>query len=287
MKLKKLKSRYSTKYFTKIPYTASPSFDNVITVKLLGGAKKSFSSEKLEIPCDSMTISNMLDYLEKNTPENLPHLDPTTILVAVNGVDSSALQGKDTTLKDGDIISIIPLVHGGKSKRIQFSLMKNIVELIRLKKTPEDPISFIESLRERYPNLVIQGICASYVLNAEHAKKIIAISLSAQKADTLLSNKIETDILMRFACTRQISDAISKVGVKKNADSILIIIGKKSHIDKLFYEIEDLSQSNVFLKVNSGLIKKKFGITKKQLDCVFSKTPLEDLLAEKSAILFH
>ena len=259
----------------------------MITVKLLGGAKKSFSSEKLEIPSDSMTVSNLLDYLEKNTPENLPHLDPTNILVAVNGIDSSALQGKDTSLKGGDIISIIPLVHGGKSKRMQFSLMKNMVELVRLKKTPEDPIRFIESLRARYPNLVIQGIRAPYVLNVGHAKKIIAISLSAQKADTLLSNKIETDILMRFACTRQISDAISKVGVKNNADSILIMIGKKSRIDKLFEEIEDLLVSDVFSKDSSGLIKKEFGITKKQLDCVFSKTPLEDLLAEKSAILFH
>ena len=259
----------------------------MITVKLLGGAKKSFSSDKIEIQSDLMTISNLLDHLEKNTPKNLPRLDPTNILVAVNGVDSSALQGKETSLKDRDVVSIIPLVHGGKSKRIQFDLMKNIVELVRLEKTTEDPIRFIELLRERYPNLVVQGIKAQYVLNAEHVKKTVAISLSAQKADTLLSNKIETDILMRFACTRQISDAISKVGVKKNADSILIIIGKKSHIDKLFNEIEDLLQSNVFSKDNSGLIKKEFGITKKELDCVFSKTPLEDLLAERAATLFH
>ena len=92
---------------------------------------------------------------------------------------------------------------------------------------------------------------------------------------------------MRFACTRQISDAISKVGVKKNTDSILVIIGKKSHLEKLFHEIEDLLTSNVFSKDSSKLIKKEFGITKKQLDCVISKTPLEDLLAEKSAVLFH
>ena len=259
----------------------------MITVKLLGGARKSFSSDKLEIPSDLMTISSLLDHLEKNTPKNLPYLDPNNILVAVNGIDSSALQGKETLLKDRDVISIIPLVHGGKSKRIQFGLMKNIVELVRLKKTAEDPIRFIESLRDRYPNLVIQGIQASYVLNTEHVQKTVAISLSAQKADTLLSNKIETDILMRFACTRQISDAISKVGVKKNADSILIIIGKKSHIEKLYNYIEDLLQDNVFSKDNSKLIKKEFGITKKQLDCVFSKMPLEDLLAEKSATLFH
>jgi len=259
----------------------------MITIKLLGGAKKSFSSDKLEIESELMTISDLLDHLEKSTPKNLPHLDPNNILVAVNGIDSSALQGKETLLNGGDIISIIPLVHGGRSKRIQFGMMKNIVELVRLKKTTEDPIRFIESLREKYPNLVIQGIVASHVLNVEHVQKTVAISLVAQKAGILLSNKIETDVLMRFACTRQISDAISKVGVKKNADSILIIIGKKSYIEKLFNQIEELLEDNVFSKDNSKLIQKEFGITKKQLDCVISKTPLEDLLAEKSATLFH
>lgn len=259
----------------------------MITVKLLGGAKKSFSSDKLEVPSDLMMISDLLDHLEKNTPENLPHLDPNNILVAVNGIDSSALQGKETLLKGGDVVSIIPLVHGGRPKRIQFSLMKNVVELVRLKKTPEDPIRFIELLRERYPNLIIQGIQATHVLNVGHVQKTVAISLSAKKAGILLSNKIETDILMRFACTRQISDAISKMGVKKNADSILILIGKKPHVEKLFNYIEDLLQNNVFSKDNSRLIKKEFGITKKQLDCVSSKTPLEDLLAEMSATLFH
>jgi tRNA threonylcarbamoyladenosine modification (KEOPS) complex Cgi121 subunit/molybdopterin converting factor small subunit len=258
----------------------------MLTVKLLGGARKSFSSDKLEIESDLMTISDLLDHLERNTPINSTHLNPNNILVAVNGIDSSALQGKETLLKGGDVISIIPLVHGGRSKRIQFYMMKNIGELVRLK-TMEDPITFIESLRARYPNLIIQGIRASYVLNVDHVQKTVAISLSAQKVGALLSNKIETDILMRFACTRQIIDAISKVGVKNNADSILITIGKKSLIEKLYNHVEDLLQDNVFSKDNSKLIKKEFGITKKQLDCVFSKTPLEDLLAEKSATLFH
>jgi tRNA threonylcarbamoyladenosine modification (KEOPS) complex Cgi121 subunit/molybdopterin converting factor small subunit len=258
----------------------------MITVKLLGGTKKSFSTDKLEISSDLTTIASLLDYLEKNTPNNTPHLDLNNILVAVNGVNSSALQGKETTLKSGDVVSIIPLVHGGKSKRIQFDLMKNTVELVRLKQT-QDPISFIESLREKYQNLVIQGIATSHILNVVHVKKTVVISLSAQKAGTLLSNKIETDILMRFACTRQISDAISKVGVKKDADSILMIIGKKPNIEKLYNHIKELLQENVFPKDNSKFIQKEFKITKKQLDCVISKTPLEDLLAEKSATLFH
>jgi tRNA threonylcarbamoyladenosine modification (KEOPS) complex Cgi121 subunit/molybdopterin converting factor small subunit len=259
----------------------------MITVKLLGGARKSFSSDKLEIQNDSMAISDLLNHLQMSIPQNLPSLDLDNILVAVNGVDSSALQGKETLLKNGDVVTIIPLVHGGKSKRVQFTLLNTTVELVRLKKTVKDPIKFLESMREKYPHLVIQGIQALYVLNVGHVKKTLAISLSAQKADTLLSNKIETDILMRFACTRQISDAISKVGVKINTYSILIMVGKRSLLEKLFHEIEGLLQDNVFTKDNSKLIKKEFGITQKELECIISKTPLEDLLAERSAVLFH
>ncbi|MDH2906765.1 MAG: KEOPS complex subunit Cgi121 [Candidatus Nitrosotalea sp.] len=259
----------------------------MIIVKLLGGARKSFSSNKLEIQSDGITIFALLDRLKVSIPTNLPQLDQDNILVAVNGVDSSVLQGKETLLKNGDVVSIIPVVHGGRSKRIQFDLMNTTVELVLLKKTVKEPIKFLESIRETYPDLVIQGIQAPYVLNVGHVKKTVAISLSAKRADTLLSNKIETDILMRFACTRQISDAISKVGMKTNTGTILVMIGKKSLLEKLFDEIKNLLESNVFPKDNSKFIKKEFGMTQKELDCIISRTPLEDLLVERSATLFH
>jgi len=259
----------------------------MIIVKLLGGARKSFSSDRLEIQGDLMTISDLLDYLEKSNPKNLPQLDLINILVAVNGIDSSTLQGKETLLKDGDVVNIIPLIHGGKSKRVQFRLINTTVELVLLMKTVKDPITFLDSLRKKYPNLIIQGIQARCILNAEHVKKILAISLYAQNAHTLLSNKTETDILMRFACTRQIDNAISKVGMKKNTFSILIIMGKKLHVDKLFKEIEDILQSSIFSEDNSKFIQKEFKITKKELVSIFSKTPLEDLLVERAATLFQ
>ncbi len=259
----------------------------MITVKLLGGARKSFSSDKLEIQSDDIAISALLDRLMVSIPANLPQLDQDNILVAVNGVDSSVLQGKKTLLKNGDVVSIIPVVHGGRSKRVQFDLMNTTIELVLLKKTVKEPIKFLESIREKYPDLVIQGIQAQYVLNVGHVKKTVAISLSAKRADTLLSNKIETDILMRFACTRQISDAISKVGVKTNTGTILVILGKKQLLEKLFHEIKGFLESNMFSKDNSKFVKKEFGMTQKELDCVISKTPLEDLLVERSATLFH
>lgn len=259
----------------------------MITVKLLGGAKKSFLSDKLEIQADGVTISGLLDRLQRSIPESLPKLDPDNILVVVNGVDSSALQGKETLVQNGDTVSIIPLVHGGRSKRVQFDALGTSLGLVRLGKAVKDPVGFLDLLREKYPGIIIQGVRAQYVLGAMHVKRMVTISLTAKKAGTLLSNKIETDILMRFACTRQISDAISKVGVRPNSDSLLILIGKKQSLEKIFDEIKDSLEYEVFAEDNAEFIGKEFGITKKAIASVRSMMPLEDLLAERAATLFH
>src|SRR5574342_1391380 len=202
----------------------------MITVKLLGGAKKALSTDKLEFEKDSATISEILDFLQTQIPKNTHALDIKNILVAVNGVDSSTLDGFETKIKDGDIVSIIPVIHGG-SQRIQFKIFNNNVELLEIKRMDE-PIGFLEDLRKKYSDLVIQGISPSFVLCSNHAKKVITISLAAQKDGIMLSHKIETDILMRFSCTKQISDAIQKVGLEKKQDFLVIVIGRKQPLNK-------------------------------------------------------
>lgn len=259
----------------------------MITVRFLGGAKKLFLRDKLVVEENSMSVSNLLDYLQKTVPKNPLSLDVKNILVVVNGIDSSALQGQSTNLKDGDIVTIIPLVHGGSVNRKRFTIINTSTELIRLKKTADDPVRFLEILREKYPDLVIQGIRADYVLNLEHAKKVLAVSLAAKRADVLLSNKMETDILMRFACTRQISIAITKVGLRKGMDSILVVVGKRSSADELFREIKHILRNDWTFENNSKFIQKEFAITRRELGCIISKTPLEDVLVERSAILLH
>src|SRR6266571_1635700 len=122
----------------------------MITIKLLGGAKKSFSTDKLEIDIDSISVSKLIDLLQERIPKNL-----------------------------------------------------------------------LEDLRQKHMDLIIQGICSTYVLNLEHAKKVITISFAAQKTGSMLSNKLETDTLMRFACTRQINEAIQKVGMRRRENFIL------------------------------------------------------------------
>src|SRR5579864_7204242 len=242
----------------------------MITIKLLGGAKKSFSTDKLEIDNDSISISELIELLQEMIPKNLEQLDVKNMLIAINGVDSSTLEGLATIIKDRDVISIIPVIHGGNVKRIWFNKFKNRIELIGIKNNFSDPIKFLEDLRQKHTDLVIQGIHSTYILNLEHAKKVITISLAAQKTGSMLSNKLETDILMRFACTRQISEAIQKTGMKRQENFILMAIGKKQSLDELYSSLGNLLTLVVFPKTNSNFLKKEFGISEKQLQSVTS-----------------
>lgn len=257
----------------------------MITVKLLGGAKRSFESDKLSIDKNSISVQDLLEHLQKSIPKGRPLLDARNILVAVNGADSSALEGAKTLIKDGDVVSIIPVIHGGSKERTVFKISNRTVELIRIGKVEGDPIQLLDALRKKFPGLIIQGIRAKYVLGTSHAKRIVGISLAAKKSGTLLSNMAGTDILMRFAQTRQISDAIKKAGLRKGEDSILVVVGQKSRIDKLVSDIGAIVKPMAPFPNNSNFIKKEFMITGKELGCVLSKEPLEDILVERSAVL--
>ena len=256
----------------------------MITVKLLGGAKKSLSTDKLEIQKDNSTVAEIIDFLQQNIPKDKPRLDAKNILVAINGIDSSTLQGFETKLKGGDVVSIIPVIHGG-GKRTRIRILNSMVELMKMKGV-EDPAAFLDDLRQKHQDLAIQVIDSRYILNTDHAKKIILISLAAKASGIMLSNKLETDILMRFACTKQIGEAIKKAGLQGGKDFVIIAIGKTLSLQKLFSELSHLEPQPVSKNDSSFLIK-KFSISKKQLQAVMSPTPLEDLLTEKAAVLFR
>jgi tRNA threonylcarbamoyladenosine modification (KEOPS) complex Cgi121 subunit len=207
-------------------------------------------------------------------------------LVAVNGIDSSAIDGYLTKLKHGDVVTIIPIIHGGSFQRIQFNIINSHVELFEIKANQKIEINFLDNLRRKFPSLIIQAISSKYVIGKSHAEKIIAISKMAQRNQLLLSKKIETDILLRFAGTTQILDALKRVGIKSGSSFIIIAIGRKNLIEKLYQQIQPFLSVYPLSKNNQNFLRKKFNITKKQIDSITSKFPLEDLLAEKAAILF-
>lgn len=257
----------------------------MFTVKFVGGAKKSFPDEQLKIDKSDISIQELITILTELKSKDTPELDTDNVLIAINGADSSAMDGKSTIIKDNDLVSIIPIIHGGASKKLTFEFSKKQIQVIEIKGQESINVKFIDDLRIKYPKILIQAVSSNFILNKYHLKKIVSLSIESQKNNVLLSNKLETDILMRFALTTQISDAIKNVGIKSKTNFILIAIGNKKILDLLYAELKPLSV-NLFIKNNEQYLKKHFKITKKHFDSIYSKNPLADILVEKAAVLF-
>ena len=84
----------------------------LITINLLGGAKKIIGTSSIVFYRPTASISEILAFLQENALEP-KILDSNNLLIAVNGIESSALSGNDTVAKTGDIITIVSVVHGG------------------------------------------------------------------------------------------------------------------------------------------------------------------------------
>ena len=84
----------------------------LITINMFGGAKKIVGTSSLVFNRSIASISEILEFIQKNAVES-KILDVNNILIAVNGIESSALSGNDTIAKTGDVITIVSVVHGG------------------------------------------------------------------------------------------------------------------------------------------------------------------------------
>lgn len=84
----------------------------MITIKLLGGAKKAVGKGVLSVEKESMTINEILQMLS-SISSNSNVFNSNNMLIAINGVESSILGGINARVSTGDVVSIIPVVHGG------------------------------------------------------------------------------------------------------------------------------------------------------------------------------
>ena len=257
----------------------------MIQIKFLGGAKKSFATGRMSMDESGMTVGDLLDALLKIKPGNTPDLDVSNILVAVNGADSSALQGRVTVLNDGDVVSIIPVIHGGSGYHTRLCILNRHVAAVRIRGSRSYDYALLEDLRKRFPGITLQAVDGRFVLNRRHLEKLVALSLRSGKKHILLSHKLETDLLMRFALSGQISEAIRLAGLQPGRDFVLIGIGSTRSLDALERGL-DFDAAPLFAADNSAFLRRHFGITKKNLDSALSKDRLADLLAERAAVLF-
>jgi len=91
-----------------------------MTVKVLVPTPlQKFTDNKATIECDGGNIDELIEALENNCPGIKARIcdesgKPRRFLnLYVNSEDIRFLQGTDTTLSDGDEVSIVPAVAGG------------------------------------------------------------------------------------------------------------------------------------------------------------------------------
>lgn len=254
----------------------------MITVKFLGGARKTFQIGQMQLERDRMDIDGLLDELIRMAPPG-SGFDGRNILVAVNGTDSSALQGASTTIRSGDVVSIIPVIHGGAADAMRLRISGRSVCAMGLRRT-DSILGLLEDLRQKHPGASIQAVSKRFVASPTHAEKIIRLSMESEKRGIMLARKLEVDMLMRFALAGQISEAIRAAGAKPGQGSILICIGRKADVDSIVRRASPL-QDRMVLAGGARFLKTHFGITGRHMAATRSECPLEDILVEKAAVI--
>ena len=91
-----------------------------MTVKvLIPTALQKFTNDQATIECNGSNVAELLNALEQSCPGIKDRLcddqgKPRRFLnLYVNSEDNRFLEGTDTTLQDGDEVSIVPAVAGG------------------------------------------------------------------------------------------------------------------------------------------------------------------------------
>jgi tRNA threonylcarbamoyladenosine modification (KEOPS) complex Cgi121 subunit/molybdopterin converting factor small subunit len=205
----------------------------MITIRLLGGAKKALDGRaSVQFEKTSATVSEVLKYLQSlSSHQNL--LNPANLIIALNGTDSTALQGQATMVKSGDVVTVVTVVHGGSHALTELDR----VAIFGVRKIQSEDIGgILDRIRKANDDLFIQAVKAESVFGTEHAVRILAIVMEAKKRGVMMANKVETELLLRLACTNQISEAISRVGLEKGSSACFVGFSDKSAKMKKFRE---------------------------------------------------
>ncbi len=82
-------------------------------VVLVGHLKRLFGKESIVLEVKVDDIRALLKYLNHLKLDENVVIDRGNTLILVNGVEVSALNGLDTKVNEGDVITLIPVTHGG------------------------------------------------------------------------------------------------------------------------------------------------------------------------------
>lgn len=244
----------------------------MITVRMLGGARKSFPAGHATLDCGDTTVSGLLEMLPGCKPPGTPDLDTRNVLVAINGADSSVSGGRSAAIRDGDTVDIIPVIHGGAAaRRFEAGGMRAAALLVPAKEA--DP----GQLRRRFVNTRIQSVNTEYILGEDHLRLILEISVEAERRGTMLTDRMETDMMLRLAGTTQIAEAIRRAGAGAGPHAVVVALGDAPDLDALCNALHSVSLP--FQERNGETPKCYEGVL------VPPGRSLQEMLAERAAVL--
>lgn len=157
--------------------------------------------------------------------------------------------------------------------------------VVGVKKLQCDPGRLIDEMRAAHPNVNVQATDAQVVYGEEHAIGVLYLAIEALERKVMLANRPEMELLVRIACTDQISDALKRAGLKSGRAGCFIAFSK----DKPALEKFGESLAKEFKLDNSVLSSNKS--KKARLEKMLGVRPtiqageFLDFLLERAAIL--
>lgn len=86
----------------------------------------------------------------------------------------------------------------------------------------KDAGKLLDRLRAENPDVMIQAADSSAVYGRDHALGVLDIALEAMQRKVMIANRPEAEVLLRLACTDQISEAIKRARLREGAAGCFI-----------------------------------------------------------------
>jgi len=154
-----------------------------------------------------------------------------------------------------------------------------------------DTDAFVKSIRAINNSVAVQAVDANFAAGGEHVLSVLQQSLQAKKKGTMLSKRIEIDILLRLACTNQISKALDDIGLKNGINNILIVaIGKISDLKVLQKHLaKNYKLNSNVLNLSAKktkLLSSHYKIGREEINACINNHKLASILAERANLLW-
>ena len=85
----------------------------MILIRFLGNFKKLTGCSSLVYEKYPASINDIISFVNRLALGADVELRQDNFLMVINGVDSSVLNSDEPILQDGDLVTIVPVIHGG------------------------------------------------------------------------------------------------------------------------------------------------------------------------------